>query len=223
MEQKQAVIPKIIHYVWVGGAPQPKLVERCIASWKKFLPEYTFRFWHEGNVPMDHPYVVAMYQQKKWAFVSDYIRFWALSREGGIYLDTDMEVLKSLDDLLVNPGGFVGRSTTGQIESSIIAAPVGAEFITQALNFYDTDTTYTIAMTSPLVLERAIATLSQNKPMVYDSRYFHPCNEGELCPETALKAAYAVHHWAESWVPFARLRKVLRRLGVIKLYKKIRL
>lgn len=223
VDSERGEIPKIIHYVWVGPAPLPPLVLACIASWKKHLPEYTLRFWHEGNAPMNHPYVKAMYEQKKWAFVSDYIRFWALDREGGIYLDTDMEVLRSFDTLRAHSAGFVGRSKTGQIESSIIAAQPGADFIQKALAFYDTDTEYSIKMTSPRVLETAISTSFQANLQVYEYTYFHPCDEGELCTESVLRNAYARHHWAESWVPFARLRKVLRRLGIIKLYKRFRL
>lgn len=223
VDLERGEIPKIIHYVWVGPAPLPPLVLDCMASWKKHLPEYTLCFWHEGNSPMNHPYVKAMYEQKQWAFVSDYIRFWALYREGGIYLDTDMEVLRNFDVLLKSKVGFVGQSKSGQIESSIIAAAAGAHFIKQALAFYDTDTNYTIKMTSPLVLAEAITTSGAPSPVVYGPAYFHPCDEGEPCSARDLKTAYARHHWAESWVPFARLRKVLRRLGIIKLYKSFRL
>lgn len=215
-------IPKIIHYIWVGPAPLPALVSACIASWKKHLPEYTVRFWHEGNSPMNHPYVKAMYEQKKWAFVSDYIRFWALDREGGIYLDTDMEVLQNFDGLLDTQVGFVGQSKSGQIESSIIAAKAGTHFIKHALTFYDTDTKFTTKMTSPLVLAEAIATAGSPSPVVYGPGYFHPCDEGEPCSSRDLTNAYARHHWAESWVPLARVRKLARRLGLIKLYKWLR-
>lgn len=212
-------IPKIIHYIWVGGKPLSPLAEQCLASWKKYLPDYELRLWNELNSPMDHPYVREMYAQKKWAFVSDYIRFWALKNEGGLYLDTDMEVFKSLDSLL-GGGGFVGRSQSGQIESSIIAAPMNADFVNEALKFYDTTTTYRIADTSPLVLSRAINTAPTNVTIFPDS-YFFPCEEGEYCNPKKLQKSYGRHHWAESWVPYARTRKVLRRLGIMPIIKKI--
>jgi mannosyltransferase OCH1-like enzyme len=218
----KTTIPKIIHYIWVGGKPLSPLAERCLASWKTHLPDYELRLWNELNSPMDHPYVQEMYAQKKWAFVSDYIRFWALKNEGGLYLDTDMEVLKPLDGLLatVSGSGFVGTSQSDQIESSIIGAVPHADFIDQALNFYNTTTIYTIRDTSPLVLSGAV-TQTKAGVTVFPSQYFFPCAEGERCSPKKLAQAYARHHWAESWVPYARTRKVLRRMGIWSVLKKI--
>ena len=214
-------IPKIIHYVWVGGAALPSQVALCVASWQRHLPGYELKLWNETNSPMDHQYVKAMYSQKKWAFVSDYIRFWALAREGGIYLDTDMELFKNLDQFLTNVPGFVGCNKSGQIESSIIGAVAGAAFVHEALRFYDEDTKHTIQETSPLVLSRAIEQVGGLSPVQYDHTFFHPCNEGEACSNDLLTSAYARHHWAESWVPLARWRKLARRLGVMPLLKRI--
>lgn len=213
-------IPKILHYVWVGGKPMPALVRKCIESWKRHAPDYAIRFWHEENSPMNHPYVQEMYRQKKWAFVSDYIRFWALEREGGIYLDTDMELLKPLDDLLQN-GAFVGRSKGGDIESSIIGAVPHHPLITRALSFYDEDREFSIRNTSPRVLEHALSSAAHPDVEVYSSKYFHPCDAQEVCKPDALKDAYARHHWAESWVPFATVRKMLRRLGIMPVLQKL--
>lgn len=218
---KPALIPKIIHYVWVGGKPLTPLAQHCINSWKKYLPEYEIKRWDETNSPMNHQYVKAMYAQKKWAFVSDYIRFWALSGEGGIYLDTDLEVFKSLDDFLPLPG-FVGMSKSGQIESSIIGAAPGASFVRVALKWYDQDTEHSILNTSPLILEHALATVENNTVTVFDYSYFHPINDGEILSAVARAHAYGVHHWAESWVPYAGLRKLVRRFGLMEYVKKIK-
>ncbi|MFM2424366.1 MAG: hypothetical protein RLZZ70_757 [Candidatus Parcubacteria bacterium] len=212
-------IPKIIHYVWVGGKPLSPLAMRCLASWQRFAPDYQIKRWDETNSPMTHPYVQAMYAQKKWAFVSDYIRFAALATEGGVYLDTDQELLKPLDTFLHHEG-FVGRSRGGQIESSIIGAKPDAAFIKKALAFYDTDTTYSIANTSPLVLEEAIKTTGLDQVAIYDASYFHPIAEGEYVTEAVRQSAYGIHHWAESWVPYARTRKFLRRVGLMPIIKK---
>ncbi len=218
----ETAIPKVIHYIWVGGKPLTSLAEHCLASWQTFLPDYEIKLWNEQNSPMDHHYVQAMYEKKKWAFVSDYIRFWVLEREGGIYLDTDMEVLKSFDELRIKtPLGFVGSSSSGQIESSIIAAPKGAPFLKAALAFYDTDREYSIADTSPLVLERAIEAQTFDLPKVYEYSHFHPCNEGKACSVAKLRLAYARHHWAESWVPYARVKKILRKIGIMPILKKV--
>jgi len=213
-------IPKIIHYIWVGGKPLSPLAERCLASWKQFLPDYEIKLWNELNSPMSHAYVQEMYAQKKWAFVSDYIRFWALKNEGGIYLDTDMEILKPLGQIIGNlsGSGFVGSSRGGQIESSIIGSIPDATFINQALKFYDTTQVYTIKETSPLVLGKAIVA-TKDDVTVFPDTYFFPCAEGEHCGPKKLQNAYARHHWSESWVPYARTRKVLRRLGLMKFFK----
>ncbi len=213
-------IPKIIHYVWVGGKPLTPLAEKCIASWKRYLPDYEIKQWDETNSPMNHPYVAAMYEAKKWAFVSDYIRFVALESEGGIYLDTDQEILRSLDGLLGHEG-FVGRSRHGQIESSIIAAVPGADFLRKALAFYNTDTKRSIENTSPKVLESAIQQ-SFSVVQVFGPEYFHPIDEGEYITEQIRNSAYGIHHWAESWVSYARTRKILRRVGILSLLKRLR-
>lgn len=214
-------IPKTLHYVWVGGKPLPALVRKCIGSWKKYAPDYAIRLWNEENSPMDHPYVQEMYRQKKWAFVSDYIRFWALEREGGVYLDTDMELLKPIDSFLSNKV-FVGKSKRGDIESSIIGAQAHDPFIQSALAFYDQDTEFSIRNTSPIVIEKTLASGTFSDVHVYEPGYFHPCNEGERCDEKDLSGAYGRHHWAESWVPFASLRKIVRRLGLMSFLRATR-
>jgi mannosyltransferase OCH1-like enzyme len=217
-----SAIPKIIHYVWVGGKPLSPLAEQCLASWKTYLPDYEIKRWDETNSHMQHPYVQAMYTTKKWAFVSDYIRFAALRDEGGVYLDTDLELFKDITPLLEQPVGFVGRSKSGQIESSIIGALPHAAFVDAALHFYDTDTKHSIADTSPLVLERAIAATPADVVTMFDYTYFHPIDEGEYVTPVIRQQSYGVHHWAESWVPYAKLRKVARRLGVMSALKSIK-
>ncbi|HEY0948500.1 MAG TPA: glycosyltransferase [Candidatus Paceibacterota bacterium] len=207
-------IPKIIHYVWVGGRPLTPLALSCIESWKTHAPDYELRLWNEENIPLDHQYVIEMYRMKRWAFVSDYVRFWALEREGGIYLDTDMELFRPLDTFL-EQGAFLGRSKSGHVESSIVGASAGHPFIRAALAFYDRDTEFSTENTSPLVLERIFKSGAYPDVRVYGPEYFHPCDEGESCRPKVLAQAYARHHWAESWVPFASLRKALRRVGIM--------
>ena len=95
------MIPKKIHYVWVGNNPKPKEVLKCINTWKKYMPEYEIIEWNEKNFNINsHPYVMNAYKEKKWAFVSDYIRMYAIYNQGGIYFDTDIEVKKNLDNIL---------------------------------------------------------------------------------------------------------------------------
>lgn len=101
-------IPKIIHYCWFGGNPLPEMAVKCIDSWKKFFPDYEIKEWNESNFDVHCcNYVEEAYQARKWAFVSDYARFWILYREGGLYFDTDVEVIKPFDDIL-DKGAFMG-------------------------------------------------------------------------------------------------------------------
>lgn len=102
------MIPKIIHYCWFGGNPLSEIARKCIASWKKYFPEYQIKEWNETNFDLNCcEYVKEAYQAKKWAFVSDYARFFILYHEGGLYFDTDVEIIKPFDDI-INKGAFMG-------------------------------------------------------------------------------------------------------------------
>lgn len=95
------MIPKKIHYCWFGQGEMPDLARKCISTWKKYMPDWEYKLWNEDNFDVNQiPYTKEAYEAKKYAFVSDYVRLWALEREGGIYLDTDVEVFKPFDDLL---------------------------------------------------------------------------------------------------------------------------
>ncbi len=94
-------IPKVIHYVWVGGKEKPKKIKQCIKTWKKVMPDYAIKEWNENNFDINsNDYIKAAYKNKKWAFVSDYIRMYALYNEGGIYFDTDVIAIRKLDEYL---------------------------------------------------------------------------------------------------------------------------
>lgn len=95
------MIPKIIHYCWFGRGEKPKLAQKCIASWHKYCPGYEVVEWNEDNFPIqDYPYAQYCFENKKWAFLSDFVRLVVVSEHGGIYFDTDVELLKSPDELL---------------------------------------------------------------------------------------------------------------------------
>lgn len=213
-------IPKVIHYIWVGGKPFPKTVERCIESWKQFAPDYELKLWSEENAPMHHPYARAMYAKGKWAFVSDYIRFWALEREGGVYLDTDMEILRPIDAFL-SDSLFMGKTKDGYVACGIIGAVPHHPAIQKMLEFYQKDMNFSTEMTSPKVATRVLTEGNFTDISVYDPTYFYPCDDGERCGSEVLARAFATHHWAESWVPFAGVRKVLRRLGIMPILKRL--
>lgn len=102
------MIPKIIHYCWFGRTPLPPLAIKCIESWRKFLPDYEIKEWNENNFDVDSiPYTKEAYAAKKYAFVSDYARFWILYKYGGLYFDTDVEVIRPMDDI-IERGPFMG-------------------------------------------------------------------------------------------------------------------
>ena len=95
------MIPKVIHYCWFGGNPLPDEAKRCIDSWKKYCPDYKIIEWNESNYDVNsNEYMKAAYNEKKWAFVSDYARVDVVYRYGGIYMDTDVELIKPLDKFL---------------------------------------------------------------------------------------------------------------------------
>lgn len=108
------MIPKVIHYCWFGHNPLPPLAQKCIASWRKFFPDYEIKEWNENNFDINAiPYTAQAYKHKKYAFVSDYARFKILHENGGIYFDTDVEVIKPMDDILTK-GAYFGRENESE-------------------------------------------------------------------------------------------------------------
>lgn len=112
------MIPKVIHYCWFGRNPLPASALKCIESWKKYLPDYEIKEWNEDNFDVNIiPYTAEAYRLKKYAFVSDYARFWILYKYGGLYFDTDVEVIKSMDDIIAR-GPFMGIENLAQMGKS---------------------------------------------------------------------------------------------------------
>ncbi len=131
------MIPKKVHYVWVGDTPIPKDIKKCMKSWKKHLQGYEIKEWSEKNFDINsHPFAKAAYEAKKWAYVSDYIRAYAIFTEGGVYLDTDNIIVDNIDDLLKNRA-FVGYEN----DESPFTACFGAEkhhpLLKRILDYYD--------------------------------------------------------------------------------------
>ena len=121
------MIPKIIHYCWFGHNPLPPLALKCIASWKKYLPDYEIKEWNEENFDVNIiPYTREAYAAGKYAFVTDYARFWILYKYGGIYFDTDVEMIRPIDDIIA-AGGFMGYETDPQPSSVDVCLSGGNE------------------------------------------------------------------------------------------------
>ena len=131
------MIPKIIHYCWFGGKEKPEDVTKMIASWKKHCPDYEIKEWNETNFDIHlNRYTEEAYQQKKWAFVSDVARLWALVHEGGIYMDTDVEVIRPLDNLLANKA-FIGFEGTQWVGTNLMGVEPHNGFLQAFLDDYN--------------------------------------------------------------------------------------
>lgn len=130
------MIPKIIHYCWFGGKAKPELTEKCIESWKKFCPDYEIVEWNENNFDINsNLYVKQAYEAKKYAFVSDYARLHALYTVGGIYLDTDVMLLKSFDECLANEA-FMGFETKQKVATCVIGSVKCNPLFKDFLDYY---------------------------------------------------------------------------------------
>lgn len=135
------MIPKTIHYCWFGKGKYPPLVKKCIKSWKRVMPDYEFRLWNEDNFDISSiPYMKKCYEMRKWAFISDYVRQYALYNEGGIYLDTDVMVLKTFDSLL-DCNAFWGIEAVAEDdyvfpESGVFGAVKGFHVLKEIMEYY---------------------------------------------------------------------------------------
>ena len=136
------MIPKIIHYCWFGRGEMPELAQQCIASWHRYMPDWQYRLWNEDNFDIqDSPiYVQEAYAAHKYAFVSDYVRLWALEHEGGLYMDVDFEVLKPFDDLMNHYEAFAGYegSKRQPVMMGVIAGQAHGRWVSTMLKTYDT-------------------------------------------------------------------------------------
>lgn len=222
-------IPQIIHYCWFGGNPMPELVEKCIASWKKYCPDYQFMRWDESNFDIDsYCYTKEAYKEKKWAFVSDVARLHALVEYGGVYLDTDMELLKPLDDLMSNIG-FCGFEGENAVNVAIVGCQKGDLLVEQLLALYKDqcfireDNSYNMTTIVDrltelckglgLILDGSMQEI--NGFVFYPSEYFYPFNLGKE-RLTLTDNSYSIHYYEGSWLSdedkeYIKLRKKLMR------------
>lgn len=130
------MIPKIIHYCWFGGKELPELAQTCIESWKTHLPDYEIRIWNESNFNLDlFPFVRQAYDSKKFAFVTDVVRLFVLKEYGGLYMDTDVEVLKPLDQFLSH-SAFSGFENNGMVPTGLMGSQINGKWVTEMLEYY---------------------------------------------------------------------------------------
>lgn len=136
------MIPRIIHYCWIGGSPLPPLAEQCIASWKKHMPLWQIMRWDESNFDIASAplYVRQAYEARKFAFVSDYVRLWALEKYGGLYMDVDFEVFRPFDDLMDKYPAFAGYegSKRQPVMMGVLASEPHGAWVRDMLSTYET-------------------------------------------------------------------------------------
>ena len=236
------MIPKVIHYCWFGRNPLPKMAVKCIESWRKYLPDYEIKEWNEDNFDVSLiPYTRDAYADRKYAFVSDFARFWILYRYGGVYFDTDVEVIKPMDDI-IGRGPFMGLEIAGpdgKIAPGLgLAAesgdPVYYEIIKgfTCLDYHLPDGSrnpYTmIPMVTDMMRARGLTGTEEIQNVdgidIYAPDYFNPLDDatGRL---RKTENTRTIHWFMKSWLPEERpikiwIKRVLRRvIGVERMFK----
>ena len=231
------MIPKIIHYCWFGRNPLPELAQKCIASWKKYLPDYEIKEWNEDNFDVNIiPYTAEAYAQKKYAFVSDYARFWILHKYGGIYFDTDVEVIRPIDDIIAR-GNFMGFETDpnpakGDASNASVNPGLGLGvnpglgIIEKMMHYYDGQHfVHEAVMKNQITVVHIATKVLQDNGLknvagiqevagcyIYPAEYFCPINvtTGRIHVE---KNTRTIHHYAGTWVDKKfSLKELLKRI-----------
>lgn len=208
------MIPKVIHYCWFGRGEKPVQALMCIESWKKYLPNYHLKEWNEDTFDVSqNQYVLEAYENRKYAFVTDFVRLYALYHEGGIYMDTDVEVIGCFDSFL-HHHAFSGFETDGNVPTGMMAAEKGSVWAKELLDQYDSRrfvkgdgtfdlTTNTTVITNYMV-SKGLQLNNQYQDFpglctMYPSDYFCPkdhrtgaihCTTNTVC----------IHHFAGSWI-----------------------
>ena len=225
------MIPKIIHYCWFGRGEKPELAKKCIARWKKFCPDFEIREWNEDNCDyLAMPFMAEAYAAKKYAFVSDVMRLIVLEQHGGVYFDTDVEVVRDISPLL-DDEGFIGFENEQYVNSGQVVAAEAHHPVIQAmieeykkLHFTNADGSLNTVGCPRLntdVMERFGLVRNGQEQMVagirvYPADYFNPLDSvtGKL---TKTENTYSIHWYSMSWLPKrtqirARIGRVIRRI-----------
>ncbi len=212
------MIPKVIHYVWLGGNKMPKIIKKCIKSWQKNCPDYEIKRWDESNLDLNkYQFAKDAYNAKKWAFASDVFRFDILFNEGGIYLDTDVEVLKknAFDKFLghefftgfehdefVNPGLVMGMEAGSKIAKDILKMYKNAVFDANNLEKLTVciKTTDYLKEMFGLKTDGSTQIFENNRVAIYSPEYFCPKHIRDREKDCFSDNSQTVHHYAASWV-----------------------
>ena len=207
------MIPKTIHYCWFGRNPKPELAEKCIRSWKKYCPDYKIIEWNEDNFDISAAplYVRQAYEAKKWAFVTDYVRLWAMYTYGGIYMDTDVQVIKPLDRFLQYEA-LSGFEAETQIPTGLMACREGFPLFGEFLHEYDEiafinddgslDLTTNVLRITALCSKYGFVPNGKEQTFagftIFPTEYFCP-KSWETGKLHKTKNTYTIHHFNASW------------------------
>lgn len=229
-------IPKVIHYCWFGNGDLPKLAVKCIKSWEKYCPDYKIVCWTERNFDLSqNKYAYEAFQAGKWAFVSDYVRLKVIYDNGGIYLDTDVELLRPLDDLLENKG-YMGFDEKGIIASGLgFGAEADNTVIGELLKDYEgipfvlPDGSYDLTPCpdrNTKALQRLGMDVKNTNQRFMDMlflprEYFCP-TEYYTAKKAVTSKTYSIHHYSASWTSLVTKRTTrIKRIIGVKLYDKL--
>lgn len=208
------MIPKKIHYCWFGGAELPEFAKRCVASWHQHMPDWEYVLWNEENfdVTKAPAYVQEAYAAKKFAFVSDYVRLFALEQQGGVYLDADVEVLKSYQPLLKHRA-FIGfeENKHKSLGTNCIGSEAHLLWLKNQLTYYQEhhfvredgslDITTNAAIITDYFERNGLVRNGQEQQIgemhVFDFHYFSPITSTRVMRKN--ENTYSIHRFAGSW------------------------
>lgn len=211
------MIPKLIHYCWFGRGEKPKLAQKCIESWKKYCPDYQIIEWNEDNFDVNsNLFVKQAYENKKFAFVTDYVRLFVMYKYGGIYMDTDVEVIGPIDGFLENKA-FSGFETDNVIPTGIMASEKGFSLFEYLLSHYENkpfiksdgsfDTETNVVIITSMLRNKGFVPNGQYQIIdgftIYPKDFFCPYE-----PSTGLlektNNTTTIHWFSGSWMPYSK-------------------
>ncbi|MEH7495480.1 glycosyltransferase family 32 protein [Neobacillus niacini] len=214
------MIPKVIHYCWFGKGELPPLLKKCILSWEKFCPDYEIVEWNESNFDINTCYWTReAYDNNKYAFVSDYARLFILYNYGGIYLDTDIELTKNIDEFLLHEA-FSGFENDKYVQTGIIGSVPGHKVIKRFLEYYNNlhfvnedgsiNDMPNVRIITEILKDYGIKLKNEfqdlNGLCIYPKTYFCPIDaDGN---REFSKNTYCIHHFSSSWRSYKEQKQV---------------
>ncbi len=214
------MIPKIIHYCWFGRKKKPESFYNCLRSWHRYMPDYKIKEWNEDNFDVNSTvYSREAYATGNMAFVSDVCRVYALWTEGGVYLDTDIEICASTDSLLDTPNGFVGKETHQLIGTGVMASEPWAIWVDVFLDYYRQTHFINIfghenkIPNTKILTYRILPQIEPTfRPEVFPLGYISGINWEDKKPTHLTRHTFAIHRYTASWRRKLALREKVRLL-----------